>query len=449
MGTTTLKELMQNFSEQIGDYLTFATTDNIGAGTTVVSTDLQQYDGSGDDYFGDWWVYIDGTNNSGVLRQIVKVGGYATATGTLTVRGANLSSESGSVTCYLHRYNRDFKKLAINRSIEQVYPLLHKRVNDKTLVTGNLLFDGHFEDWTSSSALRFASGSSTTLVKTTTAGLHRGPLNTTSAKSTASGSNGYILFSSINNPRMKDIAGKSASLEAWVYPQTADDVTVILYTKNKAGTEQTKTSTTTAVASVWTKLKLLDQSINDDLTLVEVRLNVVTSGQNAYWDDARLVASETQEYLLPVDLRGGHVSQVNVQTRGEGDRVCDDVFSDFWDSQEFRTPDDGTYSYIRLNALNGNWRRIELIGYTPLSTMSSDTDSTEVSGERENLLIAKAAVILYRLLRGPVSSEDVSSYTSEIRAWEIEYRSLSSRLGMTTPAETIYTGRHNRGSSWW
>ena len=52
MGTTTLKELMQNFSEQIGDYLTFATTDNIGAGTTVVSTDLQQYDGSGDDSLG-------------------------------------------------------------------------------------------------------------------------------------------------------------------------------------------------------------------------------------------------------------------------------------------------------------------------------------------------------------------------------------------------------------
>ena len=89
MSTTTLAALLQNFSEQIGDHLKFTTTTNITTNQLVVSTDLTSFDDGQDTAFVDWFVYIGGTNNAGILRQ---VSAYASSSGTLTVRGAALSS---------------------------------------------------------------------------------------------------------------------------------------------------------------------------------------------------------------------------------------------------------------------------------------------------------------------------------------------------------------------
>ena len=97
VNTETLLGLRKLLWQALGDYLQFATTTNIGAGTSIVSTELKSYDDGVDDYFNDWWVFIDGTTNAGVFR---KVYDYATATGTLSVRGSNLTAETASRTCY-------------------------------------------------------------------------------------------------------------------------------------------------------------------------------------------------------------------------------------------------------------------------------------------------------------------------------------------------------------
>lgn len=435
MATTTLTSLMQLLSEAIGDHLTFSTTTNIGAGTTVISTGLQSFDGGQDDYFNDWWVYIDGTNNAGILRQ---VSDYATSTGTLTVRSVNLQSESGSVTCYLHRYNRDNKKRGINRAIEQVP--LYTHLDDLTLISGNILPDASFEWWTSSSASKLYTASNATLAKTTTAGLYRGQRGTTSAKVTASSNNGYMTLKSDAWPRLLDLMGRSVSGYVWASPEEADDATLVFYTKQADGTEQTLSSTTSNPAGEFARLVLENQTFNDDLVEVEIRFKVTTDTKFVYFDDCIINGMNLFEYLLPENFQAGHVSQVLVQEQGYSDQAAYDIHARHWGVQDFRIENDGTYEYLRLENAPINNRRIRLKGYKSLSTLSADTDTVETDGDRLNLIVYKAAAIFYRLEQGPVSSEDKGRFFGEISKWERDYRKLMPGLMMVRPSDRIYGG---------
>src|SRR3990167_11322313 len=104
--TTALSTLMQRLSEPIGDWLRVAVTTNIAANTSIISTNLRPFDGGQDDYFNDWWVYIEDKNNTTVERQISD---YATSSGTITVRGANLSADTEAATIQVHRHRRTDK----------------------------------------------------------------------------------------------------------------------------------------------------------------------------------------------------------------------------------------------------------------------------------------------------------------------------------------------------
>lgn len=439
MATTTLTSLLQLLGEGIGDYLTFDTTTNITTNKLVVSTTLQQYDGGQDGYFDDWWVYIDGTNNSGVHRKTGSTT-YATATGTLYVYGANLASESGNVTCYLHRFNRDNKKLAINRAIEQLSGVLFKRLEGRTLVTGNVLPDNSFEMWTSASLSSFYSTDNATLARTTTAGLIRGLIGTTSMKVTADSANGYAVLNSDDYPRLLDLMGKNIDFKCWAYPEVADDASIVIYTKQADGTEQTLTSTTSCPAGEFTLLELEDQQLNDDLAQIEIRFKVATNTKYTYFDSARVIGDSLFEYLLLSDFDTGEVSQVYVQASGYSDDICDDLNPRYWDRQEFTTIHDGTYLYLRLRNIPTNNKQIRIIGTTPLGSLSADTDTISISGAKLNLIVAKAAAILYRLEQGPVSSEDKGRYFTEINIWESEYRKLVLHHMMAKPSTTIFTG---------
>ena len=197
MGTTTLAVLEQRLSEAIGDWLSLSTTTNITTDNYIFSTTLNQYDGSQNDYFNNWWVYIDGVTNAGVER---KVKDYTTATGRLEVYGAALAAETAARTIRVAFYRQSQKLLALNRATEQMYPNVFIPIDDRTLLTGNILPDGHFEWWTSATALKLYSASSVDLAKTTTAGLYRGPRGTTSVKVTADAANGYLKLSSDTIP---------------------------------------------------------------------------------------------------------------------------------------------------------------------------------------------------------------------------------------------------------
>lgn len=439
MSSTTQAALIQEMSENIGDYLSVSTTTNITTDDKIISTTLNNFDGGQDSYFVDWWVYLNTTANADKLRVVEA---YATATGQLTISGANLSAESGAVSFSLHRYDRDKKKLAVQRAVKYVFPAIFVPVDDFSLSTGNILPDGSFEWWPTSATLEFYTAkSSVTIAKETGAGNYRGYRGTTSMKVTATGANGYASIHSDEFPRLLDLMGRTVSAYAWASPEVTDDAAIVIYTKQADGTEQTLTSSTTNPAGEFTRLELADQILNDDLVEVEIRFKVATDTKFVYFDDALVVSQTLKEYVVPFGLQpNGHTSQVRVQVSGYSDQPSYDIRPKSYESYQFRIFNDGAYDYLRLKDTPTNNRTIRLKGFKPLNAISGETDTIEIDGPKLDPIVFKAAELLYRLVQGPVSSEDKSRFFGEIGFWRDEYNRSIVQHTMMRPADEIFTG---------
>ncbi len=429
MGSTTRLQLDDKLAIAImGKDYEFDTTTNITTNNSVISTTVIAWDEGRDDFYNNWWMYITEGNNTGKVR---RVSDYATATGTLTVSGAALVAETGAVTCRLYVYDRDDAITALNNAIREVFPSLFQDVDDMTLVTGNHLPDGSFENWSSSSALTWYTASNITLVQTTTASLIRGPRGTTSAKCTATAGNGYIYVDSYTFPRLLDFMGKTVSFKARAYPQTANDAYLVIYTLKADGTAQTLTSTTTNAAAAWTLLELEDQTLNDDLVKVELRFKVATSGQYVYFDEARFNGIPLYEYLMPYKMIDGIVERVYVQNTGSADDPCDDLYPNDW-QEDFYHPliSDGTYQYIYI----GNYpelKRIRIQGKAPISTLSSDTATVTLTEKQINKLIAYTGYLLFKQQGGNISNMDMSRVKEKMADFYSEYQRLNTNTCST------------------
>jgi len=442
LNTETLLALIQSLAENNGDFLTFSTTTNITTNNSIISTTLNQYDDGRDGFFDEWWVYLNTANNVGVLRKTGLPGTttYAKATGTLTVLGAALADESAAQTCYLFRYNRDRYKEAIIEACKQAYPALHKRIDNVELITGNSLCDGHLESWSLTSALtHWAKASGGTLLQTLTAGLHWGGVY--SAKYTAGAANDYIYQTSDSNPELLGYQNKSVNAYAMAYPQTADDATIVIYTKQADGTSQTLTSTTSCPAGEWTILKLENQKLNDDLVDVQVRLKVGTSGQYVYFDDVYFGGGSLSEYQLPDGFINGHLSQVFIQSSSG-------TSPDFYDQNPFRDVGNETPFHISYDSIdaqkhlvlqnyNTAKRRMRLIGYALLETLSADTDTITIDTQRVPLLIALAKYIFLKRQLVPVSADNATRVQNIIAQAYVDYKRELMKHRMASPIELI------------
>lgn len=438
MGTSLLS-LEQLLSEAIGDWLEFDTSTLITTGSTarIIASTLQNYDGGQDGYFKDWWAYITEGNNSGVNRQVKT---YETSAGRLDLRGSAFASESSAVTCRLHRFNRRNKVKAINRAIEQLYPSLHRKIDDLTLITGNILPDNSFGWWTSNTTLKFYTAVNASLTKNDSPPFTRAERGGLSAKVTASAANGYMVLSSNNYQRLLDLMGRTIDFKCWAAPQVTNDAALVIYTEKADGTVQILTSATPSYANNFSLLELENQVINNDITKIELRFKVATNTKWVYFDDAMLCGMHLFEYLLPYDLQVGHLSQVYIQTEGYSNDIAYDIHPRYYDKEIFSIIHDGDYRYVQLRNLPVNWRRIRTIGYAPLESLSADTDTISLEGERLNLIIAQAAYNLYEMEKGIVSSEDKGRYLSELAYWRQRVIELKPTLMMMRPSHTQYTG---------
>ena len=436
--TTAVSVLEERLSEAIGDFLEVTVTTAINADNLIVSTSLTSYDGGRDDYFIDWWVYITDKANAGVLRQ---VSDYATATGTLTVRGAVLGDDSTNLaTIRLHRYNRDLFINAFNDAAREVFPTLHQQFDIIELVTGNILPNSHFRDWAAATAPdKYAmQDANITATASTTAGTYRGGGKSMKALAGASGAGKYVLISSDTYPQLLDLMGKTVSFYCWALPEAANDAFIEIYTLQADTTVQTLTSTTSNPIGEFTLLKLEDQTLNDDLVLIEFRFKVTTASKYVYYDHARVVGVDQKEYLLPTDIKNGRLASVQVQTSGYSDRVCDDLRPTNWDTiYDWDIVDDGTNKFLRFGQSQLQERLIRLRGYAPLSTVSAYTDTIEIDGEKLNLFIAYAKYKLYQAIEGPVAASDIGRYELQSAKSYGEYQRLLPSLRMTVPKTTM------------
>ncbi len=427
LATQTLLSLMQKLGESTGEFYEFDTTTNIAANNYIISTTLGQYDAAEDDHFGgagtEWWVYITEGVNIGVNR---KTTDYSAASTRITVAGAVLGAESAAVTCRLYRYDRGKLKNAIIRACEEIYPALYLPLDDQTLITGNILPDNSFEDWSSSSALTWYSGSNVTLAKTSTSGYARGS-GTYSAKATAGAANGYISIDSNSYPKLFDLQGQTVSLYARVQPEVANDAKLVIYYERLSGGD-TLTSTTTSATNEWTIIKLEDQAIPDTLDHISIRFQVATNAKYVYFDDAMLQGRNMYEYLLPSNFRDGDLDSVFMQTNAHSDQACYDYRSWVNCAKGYELPpltiNDGTQRYWTTPVTLPTERRLRLLGKKPLETLSADADTITLDAHRVPLLIAKARMIFWEREAVPISSQDKTRFEIEYAKAERDYRRL-------------------------
>lgn len=440
MGTTANSVLDERLHKLIGDFIEEDVTTALTTSTDVVSTNLNKWDEGRNDFFNNRWVYITEftATNAGEDRKIYD---YVTSGGTCSVRGANFADDgSNTATCRFYRYSYTVSQRAIKDAIREIYPILYRPLEDRTLVTGNILPDNSIELWISSSNPSLYSGSANaTLTRTTTAGLIRGAMGTTSMKVEAGAADQYAYINSDTFPRLLDLRGKTITFKAWAFPSTANDAFLTIQTTGADGVADTALNSTTACpASIWTLLELEDQAIPDDIETIEFRFRVSTSGQNAYFDSARVTGADLREYMLLSDFADGEVSQVYIQTTGTSDDICDDLHPRDWDRVfGYSTYSDGTYLWLRLPCTYSKNRQIRIIGTAPLSTVSTFAGTTEIDGRQVDLLVAYAAYCLFRNEEGVPSSEDTGRYTKNQRKWLDEYYRLKPALRMVRPRSTM------------
>jgi len=436
LNTVTLLSLLQSLAESTGEFIEFSTTTNITTNNSVISTTLKEYDESEDDHFGgagtEWWLYIDGTNNSDILRRTTD---YATATGTLTVAGAALAAEDGAVTCRLFRYNRTNLKNAIVEACKEIYPALYKNLDDRTLITGNIIPDASFEEWTSSSASKFILGSNATLAQTTAGGYTRGQQGSTSMRVTVSTANGYAYLNTDTYPRLLDLMGRTVNFYCWLTPEVTADASIEIVTTQADGTSQTLTSTTSCPAGKWTQLKLENQTLNDDLATLDINFKVATDTKFAYFDDAYLNGMGLTEYLLPGGFVKGHLSGVQVMAASDSDDLNPFITTNAVKEYPPEIVSDGSNIYLRLPHFPSE-NRVRLLGFQPLETLSADSDTITLDDHRVPLLIARARMIFWQREAVPISTEDKGRYEYEYSKAERDYRRLL-KLRMPLPAEMV------------
>ena len=419
MATTTLQNLRRQFGvylgygEQLGkDGEAWTTTTNIGASTTIISTELRDYgfdditeSGSGDDMFENWWVIIHGSNNAQTVRRVKS---YDASAGQITVAGTNLSAESSSTDFELHKYSPTLLRELLNTARLRSFPDLCQPVN-KTLWSAqrqsrfevpsaiigtptsiylergvsvdygnNILSNADFETFASSA---FTNWSATTLdiaqeeltTSPTNYAVFRGE---SSAKCTSQTGSTGTLLQTISSPG--SYSGQTINLSIWVYCLTASVVSTSIVL-NGSTTLGTANDGGLHTGNGW---ELLTSSVDSTVTIssLSVGISIVstaTDNTEFYVDDAICVIGPSQE---PV---GGRevLNDWRYEPIMQGTSQRNEVFF------PYDLPDN--YAL-----------RFEGRGY--LSSLSAETDTLEIGQPQTDLLVAYAAYLHF----------ERSSYTS-------------------------------------
>ena len=419
MATTTLQNLRRQFGvylgygEQLGkDGEAWTTTTNIGASTTIISTELRDYgfdditeSGSGDDMFENWWVIIHGSNNAQTVRRVKS---YDASAGQITVAGTNLSAESSSTDFELHKYSPTLLGELLNTARLRSFPDLCQPVN-KTLWSAqrqsrfevpsaiigtptsiylergvsvdygnNILSNADFETFASSA---FTDWSATTLdiaqedltTTPTNYAVFRGQ---SSARCTSQTGNTGTLLQTISSPG--SYSGQTINLSIWVYCLTASVVSTSIVL-NGSTTLGTANDGGLHTGNGW---ELLTSSVDSTVTIssLSVGISIVstaTDNTEFYVDDAICVIGPSQE---PV---GGRevLNDWRYEPIMQGTSQRNEVFF------PYDLPDN--YAL-----------RFEGRGY--LSSLSAETDTLEIGQPQTDLLVAYAAYLHF----------ERSSYTS-------------------------------------
>jgi len=129
--TTSLATMLPEYARRIGAYVgSFTTTTAIAANTSVVCTTLGDRGWDVDDILNDFYIKITSQNNDGAIRRISD---YTGSSGTITVSGSSLSSDSSTqATFELYRYDPQRLTDTLQDAAQEIFPRVFVPVYNNT-----------------------------------------------------------------------------------------------------------------------------------------------------------------------------------------------------------------------------------------------------------------------------------------------------------------------------
>ena len=409
--TTTLSAILPKLGRRVGAYIgSFTTTTAIAANTSVVSTELTDLGFTDDDVLNDSFIKITSGNN---LNEVRLVSDYVASSGTITVTGTALTSDSSTqATFEIYRYDPDQLKDAINDAANQAFPALYKRIDDRTHTVApgqaryerpssiepgyirqvyivpkiesktfaeNIINDQNCDMEASSSALTNWTDSAniTAAVEADTTSpnnfmVYRGQR---SAKLTCAASSTGTFTLSVTDPT--NYESEELNFSIWVYSKYADLVSPMVQIDSDSVVTGTAHS-----GGGWQRLTVSTTSSNVGST-IKVGLSFASNGSiyTVYADEAILTSG-------PSEIPKGYESVVFDWTE-EGDYLA------------FLTAPPSHYN-------------LHIVGCGALETLTSGADTITLEPHRVNLLLDYAALTFFEGELDQTSAEDQNAILRQI-----------------------------------
>lgn len=436
MATTTLDTMLPGFARYIGAYVgSFTTTTAIAAGTSVVSTELRDSGFTNDDALIDTFIKITSANNDDTVRRVTD---YAASSGTITVSGTNLTSDSSTqATFEIYRYDPSQLKDMLNDAREDVFPRLYKEVNDITLTLA-----GHQYRYARPTSIRQgfvrqifeepridASSFANNIVSSLNCDFETWTNSTTPAdwvndsftsitqeEETTSPDN-YMVFSgtssaqfqvaasSVNTalltvPSGTNYKGEEINVGVWVYSKTASRISAAIQIDS-----DTISTGTTHAGGGWERLThTLDAK--DLATSVKVGLHVTSASDAFVFYADELIATAGQSEIPK--LTGTPI----MSWREEGDEI------------------------LLRNAATQKDRTLRVKGMGVLSSVSTGSDTMEIEGDQLRILYAHAAMLWFQQ---DLDQLDVTDLNAAQRRYA-HYRNLAEQGKGAMASMPLYKG---------
>lgn len=429
MGTSTLAALRIKISQNIGDYLVGVTTAGAAGGASISMTGLSKYP---DTHFAYWYAVITVCTTATLVGHSQQISTFVSSGGVLTpftafnVAGTGTAVPSGS-TFELHRFAPDDFLASLNRAANECFPYVSRRIVDESLITGNWLQNGGFEDWASSSVPdKWANNSAITLSKNTSYLQRIYGTNALLAACLADGDG--VVQSTTQNKMLLNLIGKTVNFAAWVAGVSGGSL--VRVTQTSGSTD----SSTLAASAAWELLEIEDLVIASTSRTAQFKI-VSNAAASFYADNARVWGPPIRKYYLPTPFR--QIQRVDMQTGHYNSTYpCDDIMVTYAKEQlrGYHVLEDGTDRFLEFDYdLPANYK-LRVTGRGVLSTLAADTDTMEVDGPQADTLTCYATALLYQQRAGTPASQDRARDLQERDYWYAKFEMLKKQHCVMEPA---------------
>lgn len=462
-----LSRLREMLARPTGLYIS-STTTSAGSDTTVVDTAILKYD---ENRLRNKWLLMTSGAASGESRRIASL-----STSTITVTTAYSATTGSGSTYEILPFDPDLYRDALQRATRTVYPMLYLKITDESIIVDNLLANSSFEvsSQRTGAITAYADYDSTikgaTQVSDTAHGLTTGEIITISGTTNYNGTYIVVVISSgtfwIDTPFIADDGSST-----W---------------EEGDGSQEGRQSSWTATSGTWTfpaglravhgnhiatatGAATLTQNIFDKVNVMRMTEQIlrmrgfvfatVANIARLRWsfDGGATFAKSSDFHNGRTEWEGPDIQEVEVgipenattmtiylDVASGGSGQFDKIYAWIETINLYRIPPEfvdgphliyqqedafrpnGPYEPL-VHAVTGMTLRMVGMGY--LTVPTGETGVVELSEQRAELLVATAAVDLYRILQSYDAGNRVDHLAAQ-RDWADEITRLERKSGI-------------------